>query len=275
MVLWLYGGSAVLLGMAQGVAEAPSAREAATTSTARFDVVHPIFKEDARGRHVYPAYGCQMFYVSKEVIPELCQRMRESMFPRGLDRWFFASQWVEDERWAFTSRSLGGQWYGDSDSWGPGGNQNVGFVEEPPPKENIYIRRMSDASLIGVRKWVWQKHRRADAISRQNSAFGRREDLASWIETPPSMPPPRPPIDPEAIAAATPKAWPAERPTQSSDESVAAGFSDSAEFDAWKFLPTSSSGRVKAAPANPKPKSFPAAAGPPSPTRSSRPRRGN
>ena len=74
-----------------------------------------------------------MSYLSKQVIPLLCKRMRESQFPHGLDRWMFASDWVPNDKWAYTSRSLAGQWHGDSDSWGPGGNQNVGLVEEPPP----------------------------------------------------------------------------------------------------------------------------------------------
>ena len=68
----------------------------------------------------------------------------------------FANTWVLDEKWAYSSRSLAGQWHGDSDSWGPGGNQNVGFVEEPPPCETIYIRIKSEEALKGRRRQVLQ-----------------------------------------------------------------------------------------------------------------------
>ena len=68
-----------------------------------------MFPEHARGRHVYPAYGCHMFCVSMDVVLQHGQRMRGTMFPHGLDLWFFASPWMEDERLAFTIRSKGGQ----------------------------------------------------------------------------------------------------------------------------------------------------------------------
>ena len=199
----------------------------------------PLFSSDARWPNVYPLYGCQMIYLSKQVIPELCKRMRESPFPHGLDRWIFSSQWVPDEKWAFTSRSLAGQWHGDSDSWGPGGNHNVGFVEEPHPDERIYIRRMSDEGLKGRRRQVWQKHRRADATARQQSAFGSRELLASWVHTPASMPPPRPPLDPEGLARLGGTSTQENFAVRDADEAGAPGSSDSEEFDAWAFCPSS------------------------------------
>ena len=160
----------------------------------------PLFSSDARWEGVFPAYGCQMFYLSKKIIPTLCAEMRASPFPHGLDRWMFSDKWVPDEKWAYTSCSLAGQWHGESDSWGPGGNANVGFVEEPPPGEAIYLRRMSEPDLRGLRRKVWQKHRKADAVFRRHAAFGCREELLDWLHTPPSVEPPRPPLDPESLA---------------------------------------------------------------------------
>ena len=71
------------------------------------------------------------------------------VFPHRLDRWMFSDKWVPDDKWAYTSRSLAGQWHGDSDSWGPGGNANVGFVEEPP-----LVRRSTSA---GCPSLAWKE----------------------------------------------------------------------------------------------------------------------
>ena len=138
---------------------------------------------------------------------------------------------------AFTSRSLAGQWFGDSDSWGPGGNANVGFVEEPPPGEKVYLRRMSEPELKGVRRKVWQKHRKADGVARKHAAFGPRHDLAAWLETPPSVPPPRPPLDPESLARVGGNSMLWSSACDGGDAATSQPNWEQEEFDSWECLP--------------------------------------
>ena len=118
----------------------------------------------------------------------------------------------------------------------------MGFVQEPPPGEKIYLRRMSEDSLEGVRRKVWQRHRKADMVSRKNASFGPRAELAAWLKTPPSVPPPRPPLDPERLARLGGNAmlW-----TSADDDDPRATellFWQEVEFDPWQHLPSSPSG---------------------------------
>ena len=117
----------------------------------------------------------------------------------------------------------------------------MGFVQEPPPGETIYLRWMSEYSLGGVRRKVWQRHRKTDMVSRKNASFGPRTDLAAWLSTPPSVPPPRPPLDPERLARLGGNAmlWTSAdddepRPTELWNW-------QGLEFDSWQHLPSSPS----------------------------------
>ena len=117
----------------------------------------------------------------------------------------------------------------------------MGFVQEPPPGEKIYLRRMSEESLEGVRRKVWQRHRKADMVSRKNASFGHRAELAAWLKTPPSVPPPRPPLDPERLARLGGNAmlW----TSADDDEEVATKLLNwhRGKFDCWEHLPSSPS----------------------------------
>ena len=185
----------------------------------------PLFFGNATRPETFPDYGCQMFLLNREWIPEMLKDMRESMYPHGFDRWIFSPNFCSNAECTFTSRSLAGQQYGQSDSWNKL-NVSVGQVEDPPDDEILRIRNFGESEhLARTRSRLWQKHRGNDKTARQRGAHGTRQNLAQWADAPPTLPPTPPvrirPAASAALAAATPKAVPRPSPTpSSSDEDV-------------------------------------------------------
>ena len=129
----------------------------------------PLFYGDCSATGSFPDYGCQMFAVHRNFVPTFVENMKNSVYPHGIDRWFFSSQAMTDDEFAFTSWSLAGQKWGDSDSWGKH-NAAVGEVKDPPEREweHLHIRRFSESLYLqDMRRAIWQRHREHDKNSRK------------------------------------------------------------------------------------------------------------
>jgi len=160
--------------------------------------------------------------------------MEESTYPNGIDRWFFSQNWCEDHEFAYTSRSLAGQWFAESDSWGPNSNPSVGDMEEPPSEETIYLRYMSHDDLPMSRRRVWKKHLSRDRGSRKHGKFGSAAALARWSKAPPSMRPvPPPKAKAVSLAGAVPKSQATRSMSRRDAEAKAATMSSD---DIWQLL---------------------------------------
>ena len=78
--------------------------------------------------------------------------MKASVYPHGIDRWFFSPNAMTDSQFAFTSASLAGQRWGESDSWSKH-NPSVGAMEDPYADvgfgpAHIHTRRFSDSGEL-------------------------------------------------------------------------------------------------------------------------------
>ena len=182
----------------------------------------PLFKGDATQQGTYPDYGCQMFLLKRTWIPSMVEKMLESMYPHGFDRWIFSQNFCADRDCCFTSRSLAGQQWGQSDSWQKL-NIMVGEMEVPPEHEVLRIRNFGESEhLSNERTNLWQKHRARDKVARKRGAHGTPQNLKQWADAPPALPPTRPvrvrPAAAAALAAATPKARATPSPWTSSSE---------------------------------------------------------
>ena len=104
---------------------------------------------------------------------------------------------------------------------------------------------MSEDSLGGVRRKVWQRHRKADMVSRKNASFGPRAELAAWLKTPPSVPPPRPPLDPERLARLGGNAMLWSSACDGEDAATTLLNEHGQKFDSWEHLTSSSSADVE------------------------------
>ena len=116
----------------------------------------PLFKSIAEG-NVFPKYGCQMFSIAREEIPQWVERMGALPRPHGLDMWFFSPDHFADKDFKFTNRSLAGQRNGWSESWqkiAP----TVGLVDSFWHTGQVRLRDFSEGDLPSYRHDEWHTY---------------------------------------------------------------------------------------------------------------------
>lgn len=130
-----------------------------------------------RGTGDLPAYGCQMFWISRRRISELVARLHSQDYPSGLDMFFFSRYWFP--RYAYLSHSLAGQRSKDSDSFDY--NDRVGPIENPSvPISCMRVLSMDDTPRARrYRDKTWRNY--CIKERRRRIKYGELEPR-SWLD---------------------------------------------------------------------------------------------